>query len=388
MLTSLAVEGYRSIRSLCVGLGGVTVVTGPNGSGKSSLYRGLRLLATAGRDGAVSALARDGGLESTLWAGPEMIGRAVREGRAPAQGTVRSGPVALRLGFASDSFGYAIDFGPPMPSPGATRDSPTMFGRDPEIKVEGVWHGPVLRPGTLLAERKGAGIRLRDGDGWQSTDQSLRPWESMLDELDSPELRAVRAILRGWRFYDHVRTDARSPARAPVVGTRTLVLSADGSDLAPALQTIREIGDSQLLADTIAHAFPGSRLEVVDSGGWMELRLHQPNLLRPLTAAELSDGTLRYLVWMAALLSPRPAGLMVLNEPETSLHPDLLVPLAQLILAASAEAQIIVVTHAQRIVEELDRQGAMLVELEKPHGETIVHGRGLIGGPQWQWPKR
>lgn len=388
MLTSLAVEGYRSIRSLCVGLGRVTVVTGPNGSGKSNLYRGLRLLAAAGRDGAVSALARDGGLESTLWAGPEVIGRAVRAGRAPAQGTLRSGPVALRLGFAGDSFGYAVDLGLPIPSPGASRQSPTMFSRDPEIKVESVWHGPVLRPGTLLAERNGARIRLRDGNGWQLIDQPLRSWESMLDEVDSPELRAVRGMLRGWRFYHHIRTDAGAPARAPVVGTRTLVLSADGSDLAPVLQTIREIGDPHQLAATIDHAFPGSRLEVVDSGGWMELRLHQPNLLRPLTAAELSDGTLRYLVWVAALLSPRPAGLIVLNEPETSLHPDLLAPLAELIMVASAESQVIVVTHAQKIVDELSRQGAMLVQLEKPQGETVVHGQGLIGGPVWQWPKR
>ena len=40
-------------------------------------------------------------------------------------------------------------------------------------------------------------------------------------------------------------------------------------------------------------------------------------LLRPLRGAELSDGTLRYLLWVAALLTPRPPELLVLNEPET-----------------------------------------------------------------------
>ena len=59
--------------------------------------------------------------------------------------------------------------------------------------------------------------------------------------------------------------------------------------------------------------------------------MSQPGLLRPLKAAELSDGTLRYLLWIAALLSPRPPELLVLNEPETSLHPDLLPALARLI---------------------------------------------------------
>jgi predicted ATPase len=49
-------------------------------------------------------------------------------------------------------------------------------------------------------------------------------------------------------------------------------------------------------------------------------------LLRPLKASELSDGTLRYLLLVAALLSPRPPALMILNEPETGLLPDLLPP--------------------------------------------------------------
>ena len=99
MLRTLAVQNYRSLRRLVVPLTDLNVVTGPNGSGKSSLYRALRLLADASRNGAVAALAREGGLPATLWAGPEKIGRAVREGRYPVQGTIRTEPVALRLGF-------------------------------------------------------------------------------------------------------------------------------------------------------------------------------------------------------------------------------------------------------------------------------------------------
>ena len=57
MLTSLAVENYRSLRRLVMPLHGLNVVTGANGTGKSSLYRALRLLADASRNGAVAALA-------------------------------------------------------------------------------------------------------------------------------------------------------------------------------------------------------------------------------------------------------------------------------------------------------------------------------------------
>ncbi|HEY2313497.1 MAG TPA: AAA family ATPase, partial [Streptosporangiaceae bacterium] len=71
MLRTLAIENYRSLRALVLPLTSLNVVTGANGSGKSSLYRSLRLLADGARNGMVAALAREGGLPSTLWAGPE-----------------------------------------------------------------------------------------------------------------------------------------------------------------------------------------------------------------------------------------------------------------------------------------------------------------------------
>ncbi len=71
-----------------------------------------------------------------------------------------------------------------------------------------------------------------------------------------------------------------------------------------------------------------------------------PDILRPLEAYELSDGTLRYLCLLATLLSPRLPTMLVLNEPEMSLHPGLLIPLAELIIHASESSQIIVTTHS------------------------------------------
>lgn len=387
MLTTLAIEGYRSLRHLVVPLGQLTVVTGANGTGKSSLYRALRLLAEASRNGAIAALAREGGLPSTLWAGPGSIGRAVREGVHPVQGTARKGPVHLRLGFASDDFGYAIDLG--LPVGGGL----SMFNLDPEIKAESVWSGATLRPATLLTDRHGPLVRIRDESGeWNHHDHSLRPYDSMLSEFAdprlAPELLALREQIRSWRFYDHFRTDAAAPARAAHVGTRTPVMAHDGSDLAAALQTIRELGPAGQLDAAVADAFPGSSISITDREGWFGLAMRQTGLLRPLDAAELSDGTLRYLLWVAALLSPRPPALLVLNEPETSLHPDLVEPLAALISAASKNSQVIVVSHAGRLVSALASAGASRIELEKDFGETRIQGQGPLDEPAWNWPKR
>jgi predicted ATPase len=53
MISTLAIENYRSIRRLVMPLKGINVVTGANGTGKSSLYRALRLLADSSHNGAV-----------------------------------------------------------------------------------------------------------------------------------------------------------------------------------------------------------------------------------------------------------------------------------------------------------------------------------------------
>ncbi|MEV0582115.1 AAA family ATPase [Nonomuraea sp. NPDC050310] len=382
MITTLAVENYRSIRSLVLELSQLTVITGANGSGKSNLYRALRLLADAGLGGAVGALAREGGLESTLWAGLEHPGGAVRRGERPVQGTVRSGRISLKLGFAGDDLGYAVDFGIPIPGE-------SLFNHDPEIKAESAWGGPILRPATLLAERRGPVVRLRGSDGWEHVPYRLSPFDSMLTEVMDLDLVSVRERLRSWRFYDHLRTDAAAPARHAQIGTRTPVLGHDGADLAAALQTINEIGDADALAKAVEHAFPGSRVEIVPlGGGRLELGWRQHGLLRPLTAAELSDGTLRYLLLVAALLTPRPPALLVLNEPETSLHPDLLTPLADLVATASRTTQIVLVSHARPLVAALRDQGAQTVELVKELGETTISGHGPLDGPAWTWPKR
>jgi predicted ATPase len=392
VLTTLAIENYRSLRRLVVPLERLTVVTGANGTGKSSLYRALRLLADSARNGAVAALAREGGLPSTLWAGPETIGKAVRRGEHPVQGTVRTGPVSLKLGFAGDDYGYAVDFGLPLPSRSA-------FALDPEIKRECLWSGPILRPAALLAERRAGGVRIRADDGWQDAAHWLRPYDSMLSEFAdperAPELLTVRERIRSWRFYDHVRTDAGAPARLGQVGTRTPLLSHDGSDLAAALQTIREVGDADAMDGAVEHALPGSRVEVRAEAGLFTLAFHQHGLLRPLSGAELSDGTLRYLLWVAALLTPRPPELLVLNEPETSLHPDLLPALAGLIGTAAANAQVIAVTHSRPLLTALaevatDRKVDLQpIELRKEFGETVVAGReGPLDGPAWRWPNR
>jgi predicted ATPase len=385
MLTALAVSGYRSLRDVVVPLAGLNLVTGPNGSGKSNLYRALRLLADVAQGRAIASLAREGGLSSVLWAGPEQVARSVKAGAHAVQGTRRKGPISLRLGFASDDFGYAIDLGLPIPGGSA-------FDHDPEIKREVVWSGPKLRPSAVLVDRRGPFVRSRADGDWLTLTQGLSSFDSLMthcaDPKGTPEALLLRESIRGWRFYDHFRTDAASPARLPQIGTRTPVLGHDGRDLAAALETIRAIGDGEALAAAIDDAFPGSQVSVrVSDDAWFSVEMQQHGLLRPLGAGELSDGTLRYLLWVAALLTPRPPELLVLNEPETSLHPDLLPALGRLIRQASTRSQVIVVSHAAGLVDALQSQPEChAITLSKSFGDTTVEG--ALEAPRWEWPAR
>jgi len=362
MISHLHVEGYRSIRKLRLELDAVNVVLGPNGSGKTNLYRSLYLLAEAAHGRFARALADEGGMPSALWAGAR-----------------RKGPVQMVVGATIDAFSYELACG--LPQVGSLmwegHGKPSRFTLDPRIKRETASFLQGKRS-TPLLERENATTWLRDAEGARVIYPiALRDAESVLSQLQDPQrypvVASLSAELRSWRFYHHFRTDLDSPLRHPQVGIQTPVLSPDGADLAAALQTIREIGDCEALNEELERAFPGARLEidVRDDEARFAVQMAMPGIQRPLRAAELSDGTLRYLCLLAALLSPRPPTFLALNEPETSLHPDLLEPLAHLVARAAKRSQICLTTHAESLATTIaGLTGRPAVHLQKVDGET------------------
>lgn len=345
VIKTLSIQGYRSIQNLRLSMNQVNVIVGANGSGKSNLYKAIHLIAKAVNGELAETLALEGGMPSILWAGKKK------------QLTQSKAPLRLVLTIKTDHYHYELVCGLPTPSL-------SKFALDPEVKSELVWIGEIRRPSTTLMERQGPSAWLSNQTGERIPyPVGLSQSESVLSQLQDPhlypELFELTKEIKKWRFYHHFRTDAESPLRCAQIGTRTEVLSNDGYNLAAALQTIIEIGQRELLAQSIDSAFPGSKLIInVDSKTRFDLQLEMPGILRPLEARELSDGTLRYLCLIAALLSPRPASLLALNEPETSLHPELIEPLAELIVEASQHAQLWVTTHSQDLAMRIEKRSA------------------------------
>jgi predicted ATPase len=130
----------------------------------------------------------------------------------------------------------------------------------------------------------------------------------------------------------------------------------------------------------VARAFPGSTVSVNNFNGQFSLSMHMPGFNRAFSAKELSDGTLQFLCLLAALLSPRPPNMVALNEPESSIHPDLFRPLARLICEASRVSQVWVTTHSLELTDYISEEtGAMPIELKKVDGATIVARQDLDG---------
>lgn len=345
---------------------------GANGVGKTNLYKALGLFRAAADGTLTRAVAEEGGIESVLWAGKRRKGEPVR---LILKGYFEELAYGVEVGLPHS---YAVEIGLRAPTQAA-------FTIEPLIKEERLIVRHRQRD-VVMMERKGPLVTLRGEDGKrQAHNNAVLPSETALatfrDGARYPELEAVRRELLDWRLYHDFRTDAGSPIRRPCHAITTPTLSEDGRDLAAVLATLSVIrGDMVDVARAIDDAFPGARLYAGDEGSWCHFELQFPDMPRPLAAHELSDGTLKYLCLLAALMGYRLPSLIALNEPEGSLHSSLLPPLARLIGRAAQSARIWIVTHSESLAKAVaDETGKGPRRVIKIDGETSIEGLGMSG---------
>jgi predicted ATPase len=369
-LRQVQAAGYRSLRRISFPVDRLTVFLGANGVGKTNLYRVLRLLQAAAAGSLAQELAGEGGMESAFWAGDR-----------PAKPT----PVRIAVGadFAADRAGHAyryeVSVGMPPPAAAA-------FKFEPQIKEETLRfeHGGrsirlLERRGPELAAWNDKGKRVEIGAELLASETALA---ALQDPSGFPDLDLVRRTMLDWRFYHEMRTDAASALRQPCLAVTSPTLASDGVNLAAVFATLVHIrGDTTDLDEAITEAFPGARIVVPPPGRQASFGMVLPeHPKRIFEAAELSDGTLRYLALIGALLAYRLPGFVALNEPENSLHPDLLAPLARLIVRAAERSQIWLVTHSQPLAVALAEAGSIAPRtVIKRKGETWIEGLRLMG---------
>lgn len=360
-------QGFRSLRAIAYPMSSLDVLVGANGAGKTNLYRALELLRSAADNRLAADLAREGGLQSALWAGPS------RKGPARLKLSVGLGdPESRRHGVL---YRYEVEVGVPPPQPVAA------FPAEPHIKEESLTYLGGARPLRLI-DRNGPSVMARGDDGRPAQlDIDLLSSETLLGRLEDPsrhpELDAVRRTLLQWRFYHGLRTDAASALRHPCPAIATPTLASDGSDLAAVFATLKHIRqDTTDLDAAIDRAFPGARLVAPFPERTASFGMSFPEFPhRVFDARELSDGTLRFLSLAGALMSYRLPPFIALNEPESSLHPDLTEPLADMIVQAARRTQVWLVTHSERLARAVEASGTGKVRtVKKINGETAIEG--------------
>jgi predicted ATPase len=372
-ICDFSIKGYRSVRSLRMPVRRLTVLTGANGVGKTNLYRALELVQAAADGDLALSLAREGGLASALWAGPRKANEQPRLeidiGLEGALGETAENDATLRyrveIGFGDSKYG-------------------AVFAEEPQIKRETLTM-PLGRRTVTLLERSGAAAWYRDENGQRrQVEDTILGSETALSSLRGtlPEVDLVRRLLSSWRFYHSFRTDRDGPPRRPALAVTAPLLDADGGNLAAVFATLAHIrGDTTDLTEAIDSAVPGARLIIPPPGQDARFSMVFPEFPhRPFEQHELSDGTLQFLALLGALLSYRLPPLIALNEPEASLHPDLLPALARAIAKAATRTQVWVVTHSPILSEAIASEtGTVPRTVIRRDGGSWIEGLNDIG---------
>ena len=368
-IRSMFAANYRSLKSIRMDMAGVNLFIGENGVGKSNLYRALQLIQAAVRGRLAHEIAREGGMALALWSGRRRSGDPVR---IKLEAELLDEERAL-------SFRYRVEAGlrPPIDAAG--------FAFEPQVKEEEL-RVDAGRPTTMM-KRKGSLISVRNGAGRMEEypEQALTSETAIAllgDAGHYPEIGTFRRAIDGWRFFHGFRTDRDSPLRSPCLAVTATMLDEDGSNLAAVFATLKHTRQDTVDLDrAVADAFGGARLVVPDPREFAEFSLVFPDFpQRQFSPRELSDGQMRFLALAGALLSYRRPRFIALNEPETSLHPDMLPALAEMIASASADSQIWIVTHSETLGAEIQKRcGTRPKRVIRKDGATWIEGMRLTG---------
>ncbi|MCR9139859.1 MAG: AAA family ATPase [Alphaproteobacteria bacterium] len=369
-LRTITAENYRSLRSIRMDLGSVNLFVGANGAGKSNLYRALQLIKSAADGRFSQAIAEEGGIYSSVWSGGFAKHKKAR--------------IVFDAEIVDEETGlvyrYRIETGfrPAPPAAG--------FSHEAQIKQEEMHVDTGRRPHVMM-RRKGGHISVRDETGRMADypEQALTSETALFMLGDAgryPEISTLRHIISQWRFYHGFRSDAGSPLRNPCLAITAPMLDEDGGNIAAVFATLAHTRQDTVDLDRAVHdAFDGAVLSVPEPEEYARFGLVLPEFPnRVFQPRELSDGQIRFLALAAALLSYRRPRFIALNEPEASLHPDMLPALADMIASASADSQIWVVTHSQALADAISQRcGVRARTVIRKNGATWIEGMTLTG---------
>lgn len=374
MLTSVTLQNFFSFANAAsVPLSpSLNVLVGINGSGKSNFIKALRLL--------YEGISGDGlrNLIQLEWGGYDQVSHARRNGL---------GDIRLQFTFppnpGSDSW-YRAEGSPVY---GITISAATdgTFRLSERITLKNTKDASE----TLLFESKaGKGLvrsasgALRDLTEAPYAEASARQMELRFRYLPEeglhPLLCGLRRAIQQFGFYGFFNTSFSSPARkpAPAAGSHAGRLSPDGENMAQVLHSMRAFApDAFAHLETFLRRISPNFQQLVfsEAGEKVRVRFVEKHLSHSVSARHISDGTLRYLLYLSIFLNPGRGLAVCIDEPESGLHPDMLHSLSEAMQQAAGEGtQLILATHSPLLLNSFELDDLLIFD-KNAENQTLVH---------------
>ena len=373
-LKTLRLDGFLSFApgSEPIELEPLNVLIGPNGSGKSNLIEAIELLKAMPTN--VADCIRDGGgVREWLWKGTDAVPASIEAVVDEETPTCR--PLRYRIEFAeANSRLEVLDEAIEEVEPQQGESDVNFYYRFQRGR-------PVANIATQDLRRHRRHLER----------ESLLPDQSVLMQRKDPDQYPEVTWLgrrfgdfstfREWTFGQYALL--RTPQPADLPADRLL---ADSRNLALVLNEI-EHHDGRKFDELLQRFLPQfERMSTRIVGGPVQFYLHERGLPAPVPATRLSDGTIRFVALLAALLSPNPPPLLCIEEPELGLHPDALASIGSLLVEASRRMQLIVTTHSDALVSALTAEADAVMTCEKRGSGTVL--RRLDTGALGEWLER
>ncbi len=348
MFERIRVQGFRRLRDVDLKLRPLNVLIGANGCGKTSLLDVFSLLSASARGELKKTIHDIGGIDSNL-----TVLRDFTEHKTDLAGFQLD-----RRGSGGQMVTYEISLSPQ--------------GNTYRIPVESL-NADNTKTYFLPYLTRAQGEVIFQEQGNQQTPISqfaLNEFESALSQAPrvGRETIAFQASLASVTHYHVLDVSSRAPVRLPQHVREAQLPGSNGEDLVACLYWMRETAPDRFetIEDTLRVAFPSfERLNFPPvAAGLLAIAWKERDVKHPFYMHQLSEGTLRFLWLVTLLYSPGLTEITLLDEPEVSLHPELLSVLADCLRDASKRTQLIVATHADRLVRFLTPEEVVILDME------------------------
>ncbi len=343
-LKKIRVEGFRRLHRVEVDMRPLMVMIGANGVGKSSLLDAIRLFSASAGGSMSRALSDMGGVTDVLTRGhSEGITLAAEmevEAHAPLEYSLCIEPKGQTYSILQETLSQSHEgFSGPFKHIESRHGDVQYFDRN---------DGKLVRP------------------NW-----AYNPLESALSQVPKmfKQPEELRRVLGSVTQYHVLDVGPRAPVTMPQQMKPVDLPGADGEDLVTFLYYLRESNPTryEVVEDTLRSAFPGfeSLSFPPVAAGMLSITWKEKHFNTPLYMHQLSEGTLRFLWLISLLQSPGLSTVTMIDEPEVSLHPELLSILADLMREASERTQVIVATHSDRLVRFLEPREVVIMDIDE-----------------------